>query len=162
MRRWAPFTLTIPAQRSHAAAVFTLTPQDDNTDEGDETVSVSGTATGLQVAIATLVLSDNDQASTGLRVQLSQQTVSEGAGNNAIPVTVALNGAARTVDTEVTMTVSGSDSDGEVGFAADRPVDLHDCCEFHRRLYQLHPASGQRRCRHRGRHGSRWSRLQPG
>ena len=117
----APFTLTIPAQRSHAAAVFTLTPQDDNTDEGDETVSVSGTATGLQVEIATLVLSDNDQASTGLRVQLSQQTVSEGAGNNAIPVTVALNGAARTVDTEVTMTVSGSDSDGEVGFAAIDP-----------------------------------------
>ena len=117
----APFTLTIPARRSHAAAVFTLTPQDDNTDEGDETVTVSGTATGLQVATATLVLSDNDQASTGLRVQLSQQTVSEGAGNNAIPVTVALNGAARSVDTEVTMTVSGSGSDGAVGFAAIDP-----------------------------------------
>ena len=117
----APFTLTIPALRSHAAAVFTLTPQDNNTDEADETVSVSGTATGLQVEIATLVLSDNDQTSTGLRVQLSQQTVSEGAGNNAIPVTVALNGAARSVDTEVTMTVSGSDSDGAVGFAAIDP-----------------------------------------
>ena len=117
----APFTLTIPARRSHAAAVFTLTPQDDNTDEADETVSVSGAATGLQVETATLVLSDNDQTSTGLRVQLSQQTVSEGAGSNAIPVTVALNGAARTVDTEVTMTVSGTGSDGEVGFAAIDP-----------------------------------------
>ncbi len=117
----APFTLTIPARRSHAAAVFTLTPQDDNTDEADETVTVSGAATGLQVDTATLVLSDNDQTSTGLRVQLSQQTVSEGAGSATIPVMVALNGAARSVDTEVTMTVSGSGSDGEVGFAAIDP-----------------------------------------
>ena len=67
----APFTLTIPAQRSHAAAVFTLTPQDDNTDEGDETVSVSGTATGLQVEIATLVLSDDDQTSTMMNWRVS-------------------------------------------------------------------------------------------
>ena len=117
----APFTLTIPARRSHAAAVFTLAPQDDNTDEADETVTVSGAAAGLQVDTATLVLSDDDQTSTGLRVQLSQQTVSEGAGSAAIPVTVALNGVARTVDTEVTMTVSGSGSGGEVGFAAIDP-----------------------------------------
>ena len=94
----APFTLTIPAQRSHAAAVFTLAPQDDNTDEGDETVSVSGTATGLQVEIATLVLSDNDQTSTMMNWRVSPLSIAEGAGPTDVTVTARLDAAASTTD----------------------------------------------------------------
>ena len=94
----APFTLTIPARRSHAAAVFTLTPQDDNTDEGDETVTVSGAATGLQVDTATLVLSDNDQTSTMINWRVSPLTIAEGAGPTDVTVTARLDAAASTTD----------------------------------------------------------------
>ena len=94
----APFTLTIPARRSHAAAVFTLTPQDDNTDEGDETVSVSGTATGLQVEIATWSMSDDDQTSTMMNWRVSPLSIAEGRRCHGLTVTARLDAAASTTD----------------------------------------------------------------
>ena len=43
------FTLTIPAGQKNGLATFTLTPTDDTEKEGDETITVSGTATRLEV-----------------------------------------------------------------------------------------------------------------
>ena len=58
------FTLTILANEESATATFRLTPTDDNVDEGDETLTVSGTTDGLTVDSATLEITDNDTAST--------------------------------------------------------------------------------------------------
>ena len=64
-----PFDVTIPAGDSSATAMFTLAPVDDDTDEADETVGVTGTTTaqGLTVGPAvapTVTIADNDATPT--------------------------------------------------------------------------------------------------
>ena len=93
----APFTLTIPAGHTSAAAVITVAPEDDYVDEADETVTVAGTA-ALTVASAALVLVDDDATSTELHWTISPLEIPEGAGPTEVTVTVRLDAAARTVD----------------------------------------------------------------
>ena len=95
----APFTITIPALASHAAALFTLTPQNDNTAEEDETLTVAGTASGsLAVETATLTLQDDDTASTFVNWRFSPFTIPEGAGPTEVTVTGRLNADASPTD----------------------------------------------------------------
>ena len=96
----APFTLTIPAGHTSAAAVITVAPEDDYTDEIDETVTVAGTA-ALTVAPATLTLVDDDATSTKLHWTISPLEIPEGAGPTEVTVTVRLDAAALTEDTEI-------------------------------------------------------------
>ena len=49
LRRCAEFTLTIPVGMAQGTATFELTPMQDTVAEGDEEVSVKGTATGFTV-----------------------------------------------------------------------------------------------------------------
>ena len=119
------FTLTLPARQTEATATFTLTPADDGTAAADETVTVGGTASLPWIAVeaATLGLLDNDEASTALLLTATPGTIAEGAGATEVTVTATLDGAARTAETEVTVTVSGSDATG-VEFAAVEPFTL--------------------------------------
>ena len=59
------FTVTIGANATSGTGTFTLTPTQDLLVEGDETISVKGTATGLTVTGASLTLTDDETASTG-------------------------------------------------------------------------------------------------
>ncbi len=60
-----PFTITIPGRASFATTRFTLMPRDDNEDEDDETVSISGTASGLTVNPVAVTIVDNDEPGSG-------------------------------------------------------------------------------------------------
>ena len=56
-------TLTIPAGQTNASKTYTVTPTDDSVYEGEETITVKGTAQGLtgnNTATATIALVDND------------------------------------------------------------------------------------------------------
>ena len=101
------FTLTIPAEATSGTATFRLTPTDDNLEEGAETLTVSGEATGLNVDPATLTITDNDAASTKVTLSVDPDSVSEGAGGRTVTVTGALDGAARTSPTSVSVSVGG-------------------------------------------------------
>ena len=104
----APFSLTIPTGHTSAAAVLTLVPEDDYIDETDETVTVAGTA-ALTVAPAVLTLTDDDATSTKLHWTISPLEIPEGAGPTEVTVTMRLDAAARTVDTELVGTARASD-----------------------------------------------------
>ena len=116
------FTLTIPAEAMSGTQSFTLTPTDDSLHESAETVTVSGTTSGLNVDPATLTITDNDGASTKVILSLDRTTVSEGAGPTTIKVTGTLDGSARTGTTSVSVTVesgtamAGTDFDTVPGF----------------------------------------------
>ena len=43
-------SITIPANAANGIGTLTITPTDDGVEEGDETITVSGTATGLKVS----------------------------------------------------------------------------------------------------------------
>ena len=56
------FTITIPGGDTNASEPFTLRPIDDTVDEPNETLNVTGTASGLTVQPATLTIADDDDA----------------------------------------------------------------------------------------------------
>ena len=60
------FVLTIAPGALSGEATFTLTPVDDEIAEGDEAITVSGSASGLSVEPAALTLEDDDEASTSV------------------------------------------------------------------------------------------------
>ena len=73
------FSITIAANTVEKTGTFTFTPTDDDVDEGDETVSVTGATTvqGLTVASAELTIEEDD--ARGVSVSTSSLTVAEGS-----------------------------------------------------------------------------------
>ena len=99
-------TVTIPPGLTSARETFTLTPIDDVIGESDETITVSGTTrSGLTVTDAALRITDDETASTGVTLSVNPTMVSEGAGGTTVTLTAALNGAARSRSTAVTVAV---------------------------------------------------------
>ena len=96
------FELTIAAGELSGAGTFTLTPVNDDVDETDETVTVSGAvadaAAGLTVAEAQVTITDNDDR--GVTVTPTKLEVTEGGSDS---YTVVLT--SQPTD-EVTVTVS--------------------------------------------------------
>ena len=118
------FVLTIPEGFVSGEATFTLTPVDDGVAEGDEAITVSGSASGLSVEPAALTLEDDDEASTSVELSVSPAVVSEDGGAQQIAVTAALDGAARSAATSVTVTV------GAAGDAAVSGTDYQAVSDF--------------------------------
>ena len=119
------FGIDIPAGATSATGTFTLTPEDDLVDESDETLTIHGSS-DLPVTGTTATLADDDATSTGIVLSAAPSRVSEGAGETAVMVAAALDGGARTVDTTVSVSVSGSGADDAVDFAAvsDFGIDI--------------------------------------
>ena len=115
----ASFPLTIPADHTGGAATFSLKPVNDEVDETDETITVSGTVAGLAVTAGTLMLTDDDTASSSIALSVNPAEVSEGVGvaGAAVTVTAMLNAAARTTATEVTVAVAAGTASAD-DFAA--------------------------------------------
>ncbi len=111
------FAIVIAAGASAGRATFALTPEDDGVDERDEVLDISGTS-DLPVTATAVTLADDDAASTGIELSATPSTVSEGAGETIVEVTARLDGGARTTDTEVAVSVSGSGDPDAVEFAA--------------------------------------------
>ena len=57
-------TITIPANSATGTGTLTITPTDDELVEGDETITIPGTAPGLTVSEATVTLTDDNKATT--------------------------------------------------------------------------------------------------
>ena len=98
------FTVTIPANDSTATGTFTLTPTDDSTVEGDETIGISGSGTLMNVTGTSITLSENDTYA----VSLSASPDSLGEGDSGTSVTVTATTTA--ISTARTVTVSVGDS----------------------------------------------------
>ena len=100
--------LTIPAGQMSASATLTLTPVDDTVWEGDETVTIAGSAGDLSVTPAEVTITDDDAAPTGVTLTLAPAVVGEAAGETGLTVTATLTGGdARIADTEIELSVEG-------------------------------------------------------
>ena len=69
-------TLTIAAGSASGTTTFTLTPTDDDVDEGDEALTVDGSVTGLDVTAAAVTIEEDDER--GVTVTPTALTVPEG------------------------------------------------------------------------------------
>ena len=114
------FTITIVSGSFSGVGSFDLAPVDDETDETDETVAVTGTASGLTVSSAMVTITDPVPPPPSLTLALSPERVAEGATGAArtVTVTATLDGALRTTDTEVTVSVAGDTATEGDDFAA--------------------------------------------
>ncbi len=79
------FTITIASGATSQTGTFTLAPENDDIDELDETLTVSGstTATGLTVGTASVTLADNDVAPT-VTLVLAPASISEDGGSSTV------------------------------------------------------------------------------
>ena len=85
-----PFNLTIPASARSGTATFQFTPNDDTSMEGSETVTVSGTTSGITtINPATLTIIDNDAPPDTIELSVNPDSVAENAGATGIMVTAA-------------------------------------------------------------------------
>ena len=110
------FTLTIPGNQASGTAAFTFTPIDDGIEDIDETVVLTGRAEGLEDGTATLTITDDDQPSTAVALSVSPSSVAENGGARPVRVTATLDGSARTVPTNVVVSLHSS----EAGFGPGR------------------------------------------
>ena len=109
------FTIVIAAETTSGMATFTLTPEDDNVGESNQTLTVDGSA-DLPVTATSVTITDNDAASDGISLSASPALVSEDDGAVSVRVTASLNGAARQAASTVAVSVAGSGNPGAVGF----------------------------------------------
>ena len=75
------FTVTIPAHSRSGTGTFSLDPMFDSIDEGDETVSVNGTATGLTVTGTQITITDDETASAGVTLVSNLRKREDGRSN---------------------------------------------------------------------------------
>ena len=98
------FTVTIGANESSGTGTFTLTPTNDSLAEGEETIDVTGTATGFTVTGAQVTLTD-DAPPVEVGFARASYTVAEGG---TVTVTVELSAVPeREVDVPLTHTAQG-------------------------------------------------------
>ena len=101
------FDITISKGTGSAKATFKLTPTQDLSVEGDETIRVSGSATGLTVNGTAVTLNDDDKA-PAVNLVAVPSSVPEGAGATAVTVTATLSTDKTFLqDTTVTVRVGG-------------------------------------------------------
>ena len=121
----ASFTVTLAAGASSGSTPFTLTPIDDTLLEGDETITVDGTAdNGLPVNGTHLTLTDDD-GDPVINLSVTPATVAEDADATPVTLTAAFSPAVTyDTDTPVTVTV------GEAGDSATQGVDYQSVASF--------------------------------
>ena len=102
-------TLTIPAGQMSHTATLTLTPVDDTIRESAEQVAVRGdsASAGLPVSGVRVTIADDDADATAITLSVDRDTIPEDGGAQQLTVTGSLDGDTRSVDTRVTLTISG-------------------------------------------------------
>ena len=103
------FDITIAAGERAGTGSFTLTPVTDQVDEVDETLTISGAAGTVMVNPATITLTDDDDAPTGIQLKVSPASLAEGAGATVVTVTADLAGGTTLAeDLAVSLTLAGT------------------------------------------------------
>ena len=121
--------LEIPAGGTTGRGAFKLTPIDDTEIEGKETISVSGSASGLSVTGTSLTLTDKEEVSAewwfGARLSVSPGSVSENGGSQKVTVTAEVSEwGTSTSDLSYEVTV------GKGGDSAVSGTDYHAVSKF--------------------------------
>ena len=101
------FTVTIQDGQTSGTAQLSFDPTGDGLYEGNETVILTGSATGLTADTATLTITDDDAATTAITLSLNPAAVGESAAATAVTVTASLNNSPLPTATTVTVSRTG-------------------------------------------------------
>ena len=124
------FDITIPAGETSGEATFTLTVTDDNTVEGDETITITGTTAAAAITAvnsAGLTIEDNDAAPAEITLTASPDAVNEDDGPTEITVTAAFPKDSAVLTEDVAVSVSAAGGGDSPASAGDyTPVETFD------------------------------------
>ena len=112
------FTVTIPSGQTSGTATLSFDPSGDGLAEGDETVILTGSATGLTSGTATLTITDDDPAPTAITLSLNPAAVGESAGATTVTVTASLNNSPLPAATTVTVSRTGGTANSGTDYTA--------------------------------------------
>ncbi len=112
------FTVTIAAGASSGTATLSFDPTEDALDEPNETVILTGSASGLTAGTATLTITDNDDPPTAVTLAVSPTSVAESAAATSITVTASLVGTLRGSATAVTVSQTGGTATSGTDYTA--------------------------------------------
>ena len=106
------FELSIPGGQTSAAASFTLTPTEDNIDEPDETLRVSGTSDDDTVGVTatSITITDNDEA-PALALSVDTAGIDEAGGQAVVTVSTGTGSTYASAQT-VTLALTGTATRG--------------------------------------------------
>ncbi len=118
----ADFNIMISAEAASGSGSFTLTPTSNNWDEQNGAAALSGTLSGKTVNGASVTITDDDAAPSGVALSVNRASIAEGAGATTVTVTATVQGATR-YGSNRTVTVSqmGSGNANVVDYTATAP-----------------------------------------
>ena len=113
------FKLTIAATESSGTGTFMLTPTQDSVSEGNETIDVTGAASGFTVTKAEMTLTDDETAPTAIALTTAPTSVGEDDSATEVTVTATLGGSVTLASaTEVTVSVGGGTATSGTDYTA--------------------------------------------
>ena len=101
--------VVIPAGEESTTTVVRVMPNNDDIAEGPEQITVDGRSRGLTVEPATLVLNDDDLASSSVALSVNPEQISEDDAVTTVTVTAELDQGAGNEATVVTVSVGSPD-----------------------------------------------------
>ena len=118
----ASFNISILRGAASGSGSFTLTPTNNNWDEQHGAAALTGTLLDLTVNGASVTITDDDAAPTGVALSVDESTIAEGAGATSVTVTATVQGSTRYgSDRTVTVSQAGSGDANVVGYTATAP-----------------------------------------
>ena len=115
----ADFKLTIAATESTGTGTFMLTPTQDSISEDDETIDVTGAASGFTVTKAEMTLTDDETAPGTIALTTAPTSVREDDSATEVTVTATLDGSVTLSSvTEVTVSVGGGSATSGTDYTA--------------------------------------------
>ena len=105
------FSITINAGAMSGQKSFSLNPTDDVIDEPNETIGITGTTTGIDVDGASISITDNDAAPTGITLSVSPASVAEDAAATTVTVTATITGGTTYAEAKTVRVAVGDGND---------------------------------------------------
>ena len=135
------FVITIPAEQTSGTATLSFDPSGDSLAEGNETVILTGSATGVERGdTATLTITDDDTAPTAITLSLNPAAVGESAAATTVTVTASLNNSPLPTATTVTVSRTGGTATSGTDYPAGELISRDNDPGRNRPV-------GRRRCR---------------
>ena len=120
------FSITINAGAATGQKSFSLNPTDDVIDEPNETIGITGTTTGIDVDGASISITDNDAAPTGVMLSVNPASVAEDAAATSVTVTATVTGGTTYAEAKTVSVTVGDSNDSATDGTDYKSVDDFD------------------------------------
>ena len=118
-----PQVIEIQPGEQTGATTLTFAPTDDVLVEDEETIVISGRATGLTITAAEITLQDNDERVTSAELSLSDEEIAEGEASALVTVTATLD-AVTSAGLSITLSFGGTASSDDYSVGGSQTIEV--------------------------------------